>query len=507
MSRRGISMSLTIGTAIVLLLTGCVSLSDLARPTPTPTPDPTFNEESIFDQPLDWTGCGENLECASVWAPANWLDFSEGFIRLQIARDPAGQGLAPLLLNPGGPGVGGVNWLDLSYAGVGTIELRRNFQLMAFDPRGTGASSPVTCGGSAMKDDLLYSVSPHAYGTPADLALSEQKLNAFAESCLQATMVDPALLNTQQAARDLDLWRQLLGREKLDYLGYSYGTELGATYSALFPERVGRMVLDGAVDISLSPEQLLLGQLDGFDRAFRAYLTSCLVQADCPFSGSVTEATQQAAQLLASLDQNPAPTQDGRPLSLGSGLTGVIAALYSELSWPYLTSAFQQLTSGDGSVMLILADFYNDRGESGYTSNLFEANLAISCADSRINADAEAIATLNEAIVAASPLFGRYFTNPHLGCLSWPTARGTVELDFTRPLATAPLIIGTTGDPATPYQGAVTMAQILDGAQLLSYEGEGHTAYAGNSTCVDDIVDEYFIRPQSPARKTAFVCK
>ena len=502
-----------IGIAVIasLTLSGCSVVVDAVKPRP--TPPPSLDETSVYQQQLEWNGCGENLECASVWAPANWLDFSEGLISLQIARDPAGAGLPPLFVNPGGPGVSGSGWLDLSYAGVGTIDLRRNYQLMAFDPRGTGESTPVTCGGKELKDELLYSVSPHAYGSPADLARSEALLSEFAASCLTGTAIDPALLNTQQAARDLDLWRQLLGREQLDYLGYSYGTELGATYAAMFPERVGRMVLDGAVDVTLTPEQLLLSQLDGFERAFRAYLTDCLNQAECPFYGSVEDATVQAATLLESLDQNPAPSQDGRELSIGSGLTGVIAALYSDLSWPYLSTAFEQLVEGDGSVMLLLADFYNDRGENGYTSNLFEANLAISCADSRISDDPQLVEALNDEITAASPLFGRFFTNPQLGCQGWPAARGLVELDYTQPLANAPLIVGTTGDPATPYQGAVALHELFDRSHLLTYEGEGHTAYAGNSTCVDTVVDDYllgvgnFDPATESARKTTFLCK
>lgn len=487
------------------LLTGCVSLSDIMRPIPMPTP--TFDEQSIYNQQLEWNSCGENLECASVLAPANWLDFSEGFIWLQIARDPASQGLPPLFVNPGGPGVSGAKWLDLSYAGVGTVELRRNFQLMAFDPRGTGESSPVTCGGQQMKDDLLYSVSPYPYGSEADVELSTKLLGEFAASCIEGTAIDPALLNTQQAARDLDLWREVLGAEQLDYLGYSYGTELGATYAALFPNRVGRMVLDGAIDVSLTAEEQLLGQLDGFERAFKAYLNDCLTRAECPFTGTTEQATAQAAELLASLDQNPAPTQDGRELSIGTGLTGVIAALYSELSWPYLTNAFALLADGDGTTMLLLADFYNDRGNNGYTSNLFEANLAIGCADSRISSEPADVEALNSQLANASPLFGGYFANPQIGCLGWPKARGTVDLDYSQSLNTPPLIIGTTGDPATPYQGAVALAGILDSAQLLTFEGEGHTAYAGNSACVDDIVDAYFTSGEPPAPLTTYLCK
>jgi len=284
--------------------------------------------------------------------------------------------------------------------------------------------------------------------------------------------------------------RELVGGEKLDYLGFSYGTLLGSTYAALFPDKVGHLVLDGAIDPQLSESDMLLDQVAGFDKAFRAYLEDCLGSNECPFKGSVDQALFVVEDFLEKVETTPLQTQVDRKLTINSALSGIFAALYSKDSWQYLTQAFQEALTGDGTTMLLLADYYNDRDVTdGYLSNLNEANLAISCADSRITEE-EAIG-LNDEFVVASEVFGKYFAFPSLSCESWPEGKSMVTLDFRQKLASAPLVIGTTGDPATPYKQAVALSELLDGAVLLSFEGEGHTAY-GSNVCVDAIVEAYF---------------
>ena len=285
--------------------------------------------------------------------------------------------------------------------------------------------------------------------------------------------------------------REALGLEKLDYLGFSYGTELGATSIALFPNRVGKFVLDGAVDPTLNSREGTVNQVAGFDKAFRSYLSDCLAKSDCPFTGDVESALTKVEELLAELETSTLPTGYDREAGLTVALYGIIAALYSEQSWPYLTQAFDEAFAGDGSTLLLLADFYNDKDpEGGYLSNISEANIAINCADERVGMDE--YGQLTEEVLAASEVFGKYFGYPELGCLGWPEGKSMVKLDYSVALETGPLVVGTTGDPATPYSQAVSLSKLLSGAILLTFEGEGHTAY-GSNACVNEYVEEYLI--------------
>lgn len=466
-----------------LLLTGCVAAA----------PSPTEQIESGvgFDQQqLNWVNCESGFECASVAVPLDHLNPNGELFEISLIRKSGTENLSPLLVNPGGPGASGFDYVRDNFETLGTTALRQNFQLVGFDPRGVGRSAPVTCSDESLKDQVYYEESGFPLGSEKDFAFSKDLLERFAASC-QETGFDVSFFNTQQSARDMDVIRAALGVEKLDYLGFSYGTELGATYIALFPERVGRFVLDGAVDPTLSSAQGTINQVAGFDKAFRNYLRDCLTLPECPFTGNVENALEQVAELLTDLETSQLPTQYDRDAGLTVALYGIIAALYSKQSWPYLTQAFQEAFDGDGSTLLLLADFYNDKDpEGGYLSNISEANMAINCADERV--PAEEFEQLRQGVLAASSIFGKYFGYPELSCLGWPEGKSMVELDFTVELATGPLVVGTTGDPATPYQQAVSLSKLLSGATLLTFEGEGHTAY-GSSDCVNAYVEEYLL--------------
>ncbi len=464
-----------------LLLAGCSPVvSDLSS---------VDSIEEVLTQEVVWTPCEGSFECAEIAAPLDWLNPTDNFITLAMMRDTAASSKPAIFVNPGGPGVSAIKWMREGYDSIGSADLRSSFQLVAFDPRGVGESSAVSCSSVEKKDEVYYGQSPYPFGSEEDIAYSRKVLSEFAISC-QETGFDVAYFNTQQAARDLELMRELVGGEKLDYLGFSYGTLLGSTYAALFPDKVGHLVLDGAIDPLMSETEMLLDQVSGFDKAFRAYLDDCIGRDECPFKGSVDQALVVVADFLKKLETTPVQTQVDRKLTITSALSGIFAALYSKDSWQYLTQAFQEALAGDGTTMLLLADYYNDRDVTdGYMSNLNEANLAISCADSRIS-DQEALG-LNDDFLVASEVFGKYFAYPSLSCESWPEGKSMVKLDFTQKLASAPLVIGTTGDPATPYEQAVALSELLDGAVLLTFEGEGHTAY-GSNVCVDAIVEAYF---------------
>ena len=465
----------------VLLLAGCVQ----AAPSPL---DQIKSGVDFSQQQISWEGCESDFECATVAVPLDHLNPGDEVFEIALIRKPGTEQLSPLLINPGGPGASGFDYVRDNYDSIGTAKLRANFQLVGFDPRGVGRSAPVTCSDVDLKDQVYYEESGYPVGSEQDLVFARELLEKFAQNCQQSGF-DVALYNTQQAARDLDVIRAVLGLEKLDYLGFSYGTELGATYIALFPDRVGKFVLDGAVDPTLSSRQGTVNQVAGFDRAFRTYLADCLSQSGCPFRGNVSQALEQVKALLVRLETSTLPTQYERDTGLTVALYGIIAALYSEQSWPYLTQAFEEAFAGDGSTLLLLADFYNDKDpDGGYLSNISEANVAINCADERVP-KAE-FAQLTTEVLAASTVFGKYFGYPELGCLGWPEGKSMVELDYTVALDSGPLVVGTTGDPATPYSQAVSLSKLLSGATLLTYEGEGHTAY-GSNACVNEYVEEY----------------
>jgi len=478
----------------VLLLSGCVAVS------PSPT-DQIKSGVEFQDQVISWASCESDFECATVAVPLDHLNPADQIIEIALIRKAGTENLTPLLINPGGPGASGFDYVRDSYETLGTDQLRSNFQLVGFDPRGVGRSAPVTCTDEKVKDQVYYEESGFPLGSDDDFAFSKDVLQRFAASC-QETGFDVAYFNTQQSARDMDLIRAALGVEKLDYLGFSYGTELGATYIALFPDRVGKFVLDGAVDPTLSSAQGTVNQVAGFDKAFRSYLKDCLANSDCPFTGTVEQALKKVGELLVKLETSQLPTQYDRDAGLTVALYGIIAALYAEQSWPYLTQAFQEAFDGDGSTLLLLADFYNDKDpDGGYLSNISEANVAINCADERVGP--EEFASLREDVLTASSVFGKYFGYPELGCLGWPEGKSMIELDYGVTLSTGPLVVGTTGDPATPYQQAVSLAKILSGATLLTFEGEGHTAY-GSSDCVNKYVEDYLLGEKLPA--TELLC-
>ncbi len=466
--------------AVTLLLSGCS-----ASPSPT---EQIQSGTDFAEQQITWQACESGFECSSVAVPLDHLKPDDQMFEIALIRKAGSSNLRPLLVNPGGPGASGVDYVRDNYESLGTEKLRENFQIIGFDPRGVGKSAPVTCSDADLKDQVYYQESGFPLGSTEDYEFTKDVLERFAASC-QETGPSVAYFNTQQAARDMELIRLAIGVEKLDYLGFSYGTELGATYIALFPDRVGRFVLDGAVDPTLSSAQSTVNQVAGFDKAFRSYLNDCLAQSECPFQGDVEAALKDVAQLLTGLETTRLPTQYEREAGLTVALYGIIAALYSQQSWPYLTQAFQEAFDGDGSTLLLLADFYHDKDpDGGYLSNISEANTAINCADER--AEPEDFDLMRSEVIEASAVFGKYFGYPELSCLGWPRGESMIELDYAVPTEIGPLVVGTTGDPATPYEQAVSLAALLSGASLLTYVGEGHTAY-GSSDCVNKYVEEY----------------
>ena len=484
-------------TALVaasLLLSGCLYAAIPEQSTSSaPAIDDPSDLDAYYAQELSWSNCGE-YECTMVAAPLDWDDPSAGTIGLSVIRAAATgpNRIGSLLTNPGGPGASGVALIRDSLDFAVGAALTDAYDVIGFDPRGVGESTSVKCFDTAEMDAYLYEIPTSPRGSAEWEDELTDRNSAFADACDANSDGILPFINTINAARDMDLLRGVLGDEQLHYLGYSYGTFLGATYAELYPENVGRLVLDGAIDPSISGLDVGTEQAIGFEKALRAYMANCLTTQDCPFRGTVDQAMADLEALLASVDRTPLPANDGRQLGADSLVTGIIAALYSEDNWPFLTRALSEALQGDPTTAFLLADFYNGREDGVYTDNSAEAFRAYNCMDYPVD-DSQADQDASDARIAAeAPTIAPYWAGPD-PCDVWPYAptgaRGPIAAAGAAPI----LVVGTTGDPATPYAWSVALAEQLESGTLVTNVGEGHTGYNKGNACVDDAVEAYLL--------------
>ncbi|MFC8823542.1 alpha/beta hydrolase [Streptomyces rochei] len=460
-----------------------------------------------YEQKLKWRDCGvPGFQCATMKAPLDYAKPSEGDVRLAVARKKAtgpGERLGSLLVNPGGPGGSAIGYLQ-QYAGIGyPEEVRARYDMVAVDPRGVARSEPIEClDGREMDAYTQTDVTPDDQGETDELVGAYQK---FAEGCGADA---PKLLrhvSTVEAARDMDILRAVLGDEKLTYVGASYGTFLGATYAGLFPGRAGRLVLDGAMDPSLPARRLNLEQTAGFETAFQSFAKDCVKQPDCPLGDKNTTPDQVGKNLKAffdDLDAEPIPTgdADGRRLTESLATTGVIAAMYDEGAWQQLRESLTSaIKEKDGAGLLVLSDSYYEREADGGYSNLMFANASVNCLDlpAAFSTPDEVREALPE-FEKASPVFGEGLAWSSLNCAYWPVEPTGEPHRIEAAGATPIVVVGTTRDPATPYRWAEALAGQLSSGRLLTYEGDGHTAYGRGSACIDSAINTYLLRGTAP---------
>ncbi len=349
-------------------------------------------------------------------------------------------------------------------------------------------------------DEFLYGVDSAERGSDEWIEDRSAARAAFGEACLEESGDLLGNVDTESAARDLDLLRAVLGDNELNYLGFSYGTSLGATYAELYPDKVGRLVLDGAVDPAASSVDVSKAQAVGFEGALVAYLESCLSGSDCPFDGTVDDAVDEVGRLLASVDESPLRGSDGRMVDADTLFTAIIYPLYSPDSWPYLSEMLAATMFGDGDAALAFADGYNGREADGtYLDNSKEAFSAINCLDYPSETDVDVMREDAADITEAAPTFGPYMSYDDIACNTWPHEATREPAEIHAEGAAPIMVVGTTGDPATPYEWSVALADQLESGVLVTYEGEGHTAYNKSNTCVSGAVESYLIDGTVPS--------
>jgi pimeloyl-ACP methyl ester carboxylesterase len=457
----------------------------------TATPPPTVVSLPPPD-PIEWTDC-DGWQCAEITVPLDYDNPSTGEITLALTRLPASNPdarIGPLFYNPGGPGAPAREYLRLSAFAIPS-EIKQRFDLVAFDPRGVGESSPILCGDNIQE---LIALDPDPQ-TDAEWQAVLDSVQAFADLCADRAGAALSHYGTINVARDMNRIRQAMGEGQISYLGFSYGTSIGQVYADLFPETVRAMVLDGALDNALTAEQRNLEQMLGFNATLNRFIEFC---RDNCFSVDPQEAIDTLVQRTNEAPI-PAPGAD-RPLTQGDLFAAITGNLYARFQWNGLANAIAAALAGDGSSMIRLVDETWLRNSDGSYPNYFEAYYAVECLDHPFSRDPEEHRAL-KSVYAEQSILGPWWINTSLPCAVWhgdpmppevPTAAGAAPI----------LVIGNTGDPATPYKWAVALSQQLESAVLLTYDAEGHTAYLQLSTCVDGIVNAYFLDLTLPEEGT-----
>ncbi|CAB4701042.1 unannotated protein [freshwater metagenome] len=478
----------------ILLLSGCSSTAK--------APFPTASNDA---SQLTWTTCYESFQCATLKAPIDYNDSSVGSFDIAVIRyrdSSQHDRLGSIVVNPGGPGVSGIDFARNAEYIINPDVLAR-YDIVGFDPRGVGQSNPIHCLSNS-EQDALFASDPKP-DNDAEYAQALLDTQSFIDKCA-AKSKNLAHYSTAEAAHDMELLRQGLGDAKLNYMGFSYGSYLGTLYAQEFPQKVGRFILDGAIDPSISVEEQTLVQGVAFDKALADFILDCPKHKNCPLPVNATASF--FPELFKRVAENPLKVtseQTTRLITENLVVTGTAAALYDDTSgWPMLRAAITQALVGNGSGFAELADGYNGRNSDGtYSNNQNDANVIIDCLDWQQNRTNNAIREAAAKFATAAPVFGPYVAFSGITCntlnqiINSPKQESH-KISFNT--ATPVLIIGTTQDPATPYAWAKALSTYILGSHLISVQGEGHTGYGRGSACVDDAVDNYLITGDIPVK-------
>lgn len=449
---------------------------------------------------LRWRDCNQGFECATLTVPLDDAAPSGPTIDLAVIRDPARdpeRRIGSLVVNPGGPGGSAIEFVR-SIARTLPTDLRDRFDIVGIDPRGSGRSDPVDC----RYDMSSYYALDFSPDDPAERDALVAGVRKFVDACVAAEGDKLRHLSTDATVRDLERLRMALGDDKLTYLGFSYGTSIGAKYAAAYPDRVRALVLDGAVDPALDAERQQVEQAAGFEGVLDGFLEWCTANESCALHrGGRTVAVFDA--LRARVDAEGLAVPGARParrLSPTEFDLGLAAILYEgRAGYPYLGEALDAAAAGDGNAMADLSDSYTERTGAGTYGGIEQAFLAISCADGPPVGTVADVRRIEEAAAAVAPRTGPGIVNNSLACALWPFA-GPAPAPIRAPGTPPILVVGTRGDPATPFAWARSLAKQLDAGVLVSAPGAQHTAFGLGIDCVDDAVVRYLVDRKAPKR-------
>jgi pimeloyl-ACP methyl ester carboxylesterase len=506
---RSVLIAAVAGLAALLLGACAQVVPGTAVPDPAGSAPPGL--EAFYGQQLTWGPCAPlattdedrqiyadpALQCARMQVPLDYAAPQGRTASIAVLRHAAPaspERIGSLVINPGGPGASGIQTAAYLASSLASTDVGRRFDIVGFDPRGVGASEPaIRClnGPERDADRRDDDTDP----SPAGVASTEGEERQVVDLCAQRSGLDVlANVGTRDVARDMDVLRAALGDPRLTYLGYSYGTRIGSTYAEEFPRNVRAMILDGALDPDQDPTTELVEQGRGFQGAFDAFSRTCASRPNCPLGQDPAQTTRAYQELTRPLIDRPLPLPDGRVLSYADAQQGTINALYVEAYWPRLTRALSDLRAGNGAALMTLADEYYERNPDGTYASSQDAFEAIRCVDDpRVTDPAQSLARA-EAYNQAAPFLdsGRGVSAARDSCAFWPVPPTSQPHVPQVPGLAPPLVVSTTGDPATPYQAGVELARALNGS-LLTKVGDEHTAVFQNSSCVDAIATRYLI--------------
>ena len=435
------------------------------------------------NQELKWQNCYENFQCSTLLVPVDYDKITNDVFHLKVIKYKATdqrQKLGALIVNPGGPGASA---FDYAYNAENIVSamIRKKYDIVGFDQRGVGQSDPVRCLTDKETDEML--AGPMIADTPENQRKMVDNAKFFASKCKKAAGNKLTHLSTLESAKDMELLRLALDEPKLNYLGKSYGTYLGTLYASLYPTQVGKMILDGAIDPNISISEQNLTQARGFEMALNQFLIKNKISKFV------------ISNFFKKLQVEPLATKSDRRLNDSLAILGVASALYDDVTgWPKLALALNQALLGDGSLLLKLSDDYVGRSQTGkYSTNENDIAPIISCLDWNTSVETTSKINIFQKFKIVGPIFGPYLANSEFACKHLFQSIFNKNSNIHLALSSTVMIIGTTRDPATPYEWAVALSKSFPNSFLVTLDSDGHTGQGRSNPCIDGAVDSYLI--------------